>query len=306
MKNIENLFSVFINNLSLTDAQRNDAKTKYTGIIDCLAKHFYDRDSNSNDQYLFGSYKTKTNIRPIKEGSDVDVLFKIDEDTYEKYKDNPSGLLQEVRKALKEKYTTTEEIHAWGKVVLVEFSDGHHNVEVLPALKNDDDTFKIPNTEGGGSWEEDFDPRKQVDSFQKSNDATSNLTRELTKILKNWVRNTSTLTYKSYQLVEDVIAFLEDSYPDGKSNSKYEEIVQSFFIYKKSRLSLSDDRYCHFDTALERANKAIQYEKEGKHIEASEEWRKVFDPTLFPKAEENEKREQDIHRFSTAPKPWSY
>ena len=82
--------------------------------------------------------------------------------------------------------------------------------------------------------------------------------------------------------------------------------VAELRIYKKSRLSLSDDRYCHFDTALERANKAIQYEKEGKHIEASEEWRKVFDPTLFPKAEENEKREQDIHRFSTAPKPWSY
>ena len=45
MKNIDNLFSEFIDNLSLTDAQRKDAKTKYTGVIDCLAKHFYDRDS---------------------------------------------------------------------------------------------------------------------------------------------------------------------------------------------------------------------------------------------------------------------
>ena len=46
MKNIDNLFSEFIDNLSLTDAQRKDAKTKYTGVIDCLAKHFYDRDAN--------------------------------------------------------------------------------------------------------------------------------------------------------------------------------------------------------------------------------------------------------------------
>lgn len=306
MKTIENLFDAFIGNLTLSQSQRDDAQTKYSGVIDCLAKHFYDRDSNSNDQFLFGSYKTKTNIRPIKDGSDVDVLFKIDEDTYEKYEDNPSGLLQEVRKALKDKYTTTEEIHAWGKVVLVEFSDGHHNVEVLPALENGDNTFKIPNTEDGGSWEDDFDPRKQVDSFQKSNDATGNLTRELTKILKNWVRKTSTLTYKSHLLVDDVIAFLYDSYPNGKGDSKYEEIVQSFFIYRKNRLSSNDDRYCHVDTALKRANKAVQYEKEGKHIEASEEWRKVFDATMFPKAEENEQREQDIHRFTTAPKPWSY
>lgn len=306
MTNIENLFEDFIENLSLTDAQRKDAKTKYTGVIDCLAKHFYDRNSNSNDQFLFGSYKTKTNIRPIDDGSDVDVLFKIDEDTYEKYEDNPSGLLQEVRKALKDKYTTTEEIHAWGKVVLVKFCDGHHNVEVLPAFENDDDTFKIPNTEDGGSWEESFDPREQVNSFDNSNSDTDGLTRELAKMLKNWVRNTISLNYKSYLLVEDVISFLDDSYPNGKGSEKYDVIVRDFLIYKKNRLSSNDERISHFETAVSRANKAIQYEKEGKHIEASEEWRKVFDSSMFPKAKENEEREQDVYKFSTAPKPWSY
>ena len=306
MTNIENLFEDFIENLSLTDAQRKDAKTKYTGVIDCLAKHFYDRNSNSNDQFLFGSYKTKTNIRPIDDGSDVDVLFKIDEDTYEKYEDNPSGLLQEVRKALKDKYTTTEEIHAWGKVVLVKFCDGHHNVEVLPAFENDDDTFKIPNTEDGGSWEESFDPREQVNSFDNSNSDTDGLTRELAKMLKNWVRNTISLNYKSYLLVKDVISFLDDSYPDGKGSEKYDVIVRDFLIYKKNRLSSNDERISHFETAVSRANKAIQYEKEGKHIEASEEWRKVFDSSMFPKAKENEEREQDVYKFSTAAKPWSY
>ena len=306
MTNIENLFEDFIENLSLTDAQRKDAKTKYTGVIECLAKHFYDRNSNSNDQFLFGSYKTKTNIRPIDDGSDVDVLFKIDEDTYEKYKDNPSGLLQEVRKALKDKYTTTEEMHAWGKVVLVKFCDGHHNVEVLPAFENDDDTFKIPNTEDGGSWEESFDPREQVNSFDNSNSDTDGLTRELAKMLKNWVRNTISLNYKSYLLVEDVISFLDDSYPNGKGSEKYDVIVRDFLIYKKNRLSSNDERISHFETAVSRANKAIQYEKEGKHIEASEEWRKVFDSSMFPKAKENEEREQDVYKFSTAPKPWSY
>ena len=303
---MENLFEEFISNLSLTEVQRNDAKTKYTGVVDCLAKHFYDRNSNSDDKFLFGSYKTKTNIRPIDDGADVDVLFKIDEDTYIKYKDNPSGLLQEVRKALKEKYSTTEEIHAWGKVVLVNFSDGHHNVEVLPAFENEDGTFKIPNTENGGAWEDSFNPREQVDYFCESNKNTCNLTRDLIKILKNWIRNTSTLSYKSYLLVNDVITFLDDSHPYGKGGSKYEEIVQEFFIYKKNRLASNDDRYCHFETALRRVNKAIQYEKDGKHVEASEEWRKVFDSTMFPKAEKNEQREQYLYRFTNAPKPWNY
>jgi hypothetical protein len=306
MKNIDNLFSEFIDNLSLTDAQSKDAKTKYTGVIDCLAKHFYDRNSNSNDQFLFGSYKTRTNIRPIDDGSDVDVLFKIDEGTYEKYEDNPSGLLQEVRKTLKDKYTTTEEIHAWRKVVLVKFSDGHHNVEVLPAFENNDDTFKIPNTENGGSWEEDFNPREQVDSFCESNKDTCGLTQELTKIIKNWVRNTSSLTYKSYQLVTDVIDFLSDTYPDGKGRNKYDEIVQAFLIYTKNRMTSNDSKYSHFETAITRANKAVQYENEGKHIEASEEWRKVFDDNLFPKADENEQQNQSFNHYNYAPKPWNY
>lgn len=307
MENIDELFSKFICNLCLTDTQKNDAKTKYTGVIDCLAKHFYNRNSNSNDQFLFGSYKTKTHIRPIDDGSDVDVLFKIDEDAYEKYEDNPSGLLQEVRRALKDKHTTTEEIHAWGKVVLVKFCDGHHNVEVLPALENDDNTFKIPNTENGGSWEENFNPREQIDSFRESNENTDGLTRELTKIIKNWVRNTSSLIYKSYQIIADVIDFLNKTYPNGKGNNKYDEIVQAFLLYKRSRLTSTDSKFSsHFETAIKRANKAVQYEKEGKHIEASEEWRKVFDCNLFPKAYENEQRRQNVRNFSNAPKPWSY
>lgn len=306
MKNSQDLFEEFIDNLSLTEVQRNDAKTKYTGVIDCLAKHFYGRNSNSDDQFLFGSYKTKTNIRPIDDGSDVDVLFKINEDTYGQYRNNPSGLLQEVRRALKDKYTTTEEIHAWGKVVLVKFSDGHHNVEVLPALENEDNTFMIPNTENGGSWEKKFDPRKQVNSFSASNNETRGLTRELTKVIKNWVRNTSSLRYKSYQIVTDIITFLSDTYPMGKGNSNYDEIVQSFLLYMKNRLSSNDSRNNHFDTAVRRANKAVQYEREGKHIEASEEWRKMFDSHLFPKADENEHGNQDVYNFSNAPKPWSY
>jgi DNA polymerase sigma len=148
---MEENFSIFLDNLKLTQNQREDAKKKYEGVINCMARHFYDRSKNDGDQYLFGSYKTKTAIRPIEGGSDVDVLFKIDKDTYEKYKNNTSGLLQECRNALKDTYSTTEEIHAWGKVVLVKFCDGTHNVEVLPALEKDDSKFCIPNTEDGGA-----------------------------------------------------------------------------------------------------------------------------------------------------------
>jgi hypothetical protein len=301
---MEENFNRFLDNLRLTQNQREDAKKKYEGVINCLARHFYNRGKNDGDQYLFGSYKTKTAIRPIEGGSDVDVLFKIDKDTYEKYKNNTSGLLQECRNALKGTYSTTEEIHAWGKVVLVKFCDGTHNVEVLPAVEQDDSKFCIPNTENGGSWN-DFDPRLQIDSFQDSNETTNGLTRACSMMIKNWVRNTSTLEYKSFSIVEDVILFTNKIYPNGKGDENYDVIVRDFFHFWIKRISDNDNRKSYFQTALDRASKAVEYEKEGKHIEASEEWRKIFTPSLFPHSDKNEEKRDETKHFSTAARPWS-
>lgn len=305
MKNIEDTFNVFISNLHLTSTQSEDAKTKYNGVCDCLAHHFFERDLVDSDKFLFGSYKTKTNIRPLDDGSDVDVLFKIDEDKYEQYKDDPEGLLQEVREALKEKYTTTDEIHAWGKIVLVKFSNGHHNVELLPAYENESGTFKIPNSEDGGSWEENFDPRKQVGEFLGSNDRTNNLTREATQMVKDWVRNTSTMAYKSCKVVEDVIAFTDDIYPDGKGGADYDDIMFDFFDWMLNHLTEGHRTSIKsFLETAKRAAKAVEYANNGKYIEASEEWRKVFGD-LFPKCEENDdSKNRESQSFNNAPRPW--
>lgn len=110
MTTIEGLFKDMLANIELTSAQKDDAKTKYSGVVDCLSRHFNGRNRNCHDQYLFGSYKTKTAIRPLESGSDVDVLFKISEEKYKQYENNPGGLLQEVRKALKDTYSTTDKI----------------------------------------------------------------------------------------------------------------------------------------------------------------------------------------------------
>lgn len=303
MKKIQEIFNDFLVELDLTASQKQDAKTKYEGVVDCLSKHFYNKGRTSDDQYLFGSYKTKTNIRPLDGSSDVDVLFKIGQATYDKYKDNPSGLLQEVRIALKDKYTTTDEIHAWGKVVLVKFSDGHHNVEVLPALENEDSTFSIPNTEDGGSWEM-FDPRKQIDNFFKSKD--KELVRSLVKMIKCWIRSTSTLNYKSYHVVQDTIDFVNNVYVSGRGTVPYDEVMKDLLNYlKNSNKSHLTDIQSYIETAQKRAVKAIEYRKQGQYIEASQEWRKIFG-TMFEEAKENEtSKKNEVRSFSSAPRPWS-
>lgn len=295
-------YSKFLENITLTENQWDDAQTKYEGVCSCLDRHFYETDYTPEHKYLFGSYKLKTCVRPIVPEQDVDVLFKITKETYDKYQNNPGGLLQEIRTALKDKYTTTDKIKAWGKVVLVQFADGTHNVEVLPAYEKENNSFQIPNTEDGGSWEE-FNPRHSVESFNESNVKSKSLTRELTKIVKAWIRNTATLDYKSYKATEDVINFIGDIYPEGQSSDSYLIVIKNFFTYLLNRLPTTDERYSYVNTAKGRVDKAYQYEEEGKHIEASDELRKVFGE-VFPKATKNEENGNKNERFKAAPSPW--
>jgi hypothetical protein len=299
-------FSKFANNIRLTPSQKDDAKTKYNGVCKKLHTSYYDTSYDGSTKFLFGSYKTKTNVRPITENQDVDVLFKIPKTTYEKFKayssNGPSALLQEVKKILSEKYTTTDNIKTWGKVVKITFADKTHNVEVLPAFEKEDGTFKIPNSENGGSWE-NFNPRGQIDRFNSSNTVTDGLTADLTRMIKTWVDNTSTCNYKSYKLLEDVIAFLNSNFKSGATYSEYSSVVKSFFKYLSNHCS--EGLKNHAKTAFDRAVKAYDFEKEDKPKEASETWRKVFG-SEFPLISSNPAKEQNTRVFTNPSLPYGY
>ena len=299
-------FTTFIENITLTQTQSDDAKKKYTGVCEKLYDAYYTGDYDESKKYLFGSYKTKTNVRPLTSDQDVDVLFKIPQETFDKYdayeSNGQEALLQEVRDILKEKYTTTDKIKAWGKVVHVNFSEGHHNVELLPALEMEDNTFKIPNTENGGSWDI-FDPRKEVDLFNESNSDTNGLTRDLAKMLKAWAHNTTSMSYKSCDRMDDIITFLSENYSSGKEETSYSKIVFDYYDYMSNHCD--EELKSYIDTALGRARKALEYEDNDQPKEASEEWRKIFG-SEFPKVTENPKRESKSESISSNPiRPWS-
>lgn len=112
-------FKSFCEKIRLTDAQEEDAKTKYNGVCKKLHDSYYTDSYTGSTKLLLGSYKTKTNVRPLSEDQDVDVLFKIPEETFKKFyqyqSNGQSALLQEIRNFLNEKFSTTEEIRAWGE-----------------------------------------------------------------------------------------------------------------------------------------------------------------------------------------------
>lgn len=298
-------FTVFAENIRLTIGQENDAKTKYTNLCKTLHKSYYNVEYDGKTKYLFGSYKTKTNTRPLSDDQDVDVIFKIPEETYVRFKDyqgnGPSALLQEVKDILKQTYPNTDEIKAWEKIVLVKFANNRHNIEVVPAFELEDKTFIIPNSKNGGSWDS-FDPREQINNFQSSNDITNKLAADLTRMMKTWVQNTSSLNYQSYNLVNDTIAFLKVYYNEGTDYSDYHLVIKNWLQHQKN---FGDNNLeSHFKTALERAEKAVSFIDEGKPKEASLEWIKIFG-NEFPKVFENPISESKTRIFAAPSAPYA-
>lgn len=301
-------FEEFSANIRLTDNQADDAKTKYDGVCKTLHKKYYENEYDGKTKYLFGSYKTKTNIRPLTPMQDVDVLFKIPKETFDKFDDykgnGQSALLQEIRDVIKKTYTTTEEIKAWGKIVLVKMSDDKHNVEVLPAFENEDGTFTIPNTEDGGSWE-NFDPRAQVKKFQNSNseDKTNGLTADLGRMMKAWNRNTSSMQLSSFKLLESVIDFLDSEFTSGADYEEYGDVIKNFFEHLKNNCE-DDDIKSHIKTAYNRAVKALEYMDNDKPEKACDEWRKIFGDK-FPKCKKKEKAKAVVPPITNPQRLWS-
>lgn len=264
-------FEEMLSRLKLTEDQRNDAKTKYTNVAQLLHSEFYDTEFNGATKLLIGSYGKHTNIRPP---GDVDLIFKIPLDIYEQYQDSPGALLQRIRKILSQHYATTDKISAWGKVVLVKFSDGKHDVELLPALEIDN-VFMIPNTENGGAWES-FDARADLDIVRNSNSATGGVTLPLVRIIKRWRKQAKTLTIKSYELEKYCADFLYD-YDYGSAS--WSQLVTDFFAWLQGTV---DSDTTQVETVVNRSAKARAYEDQGDFKKACDEWRKIFGNRTFP------------------------
>lgn len=224
--------------------------------------------------FFLAHTKKNTTIRPFIEGQDVDVLFKIPEDDFERFDDQENGqsaLLSLIRKILMDsKYALGEKPKAWGKVILIKTADGTHNIELLPAFEQSDKTFLIPNTENSGAWE-NFDPRSELKRFNDSNSETDGFTVELSRMIKRWKQEVASLSIRSFEIEGYVIDFL-DSY--DASSVSCSKLIKDFFDYFSSKVD--DDNASYIKTAKDRATKAFAYEENDKFEKATEEWKKVF------------------------------
>ena|ERR1035437_4684995 len=149
---IDVYFESLFENVSLTDAQETDARTKYNSVIKKLTQKYYESDSIDNRFQLFGSYGKRTHLRPAR---DVDVQFILPYSQLERVNNwqgnKQSRFLQEIKDCLLERFPRTT-IRSDEKVVVVNFADSTHDVEVLPSFKISDTFYYIPDTKKGGNW----------------------------------------------------------------------------------------------------------------------------------------------------------
>lgn len=265
-------FELFEKGIRLNTAQKDDVAKKFKGVGNSLYREFYGEGEDKTKRFKIGSHGKKTELRD--ENGDLDMIFKITQETLERYKaheyNGPSELLRRAKEGLQKTYSNSSTEHkSWGKVVLVKFAG--YDVEVMPCYEEDDGTFTIPNSEDNGSWDL-FDPRSEINNVKRSNDETG-CTRRFIRMSKHW-NNRTGKTIKSYMIENLCVAFMDDVF----SSQDWSELFEGFFKWIPFQVDsvLSDDALSRVATASSRVIKARDYEINDDIDKSCEQWRLVF------------------------------
>jgi hypothetical protein len=292
---VAEMFEGFLNNLAI-DIESTISE-RYGEITCALNKKFRDTDSKTANSLQVGSYGRGTAIRGI---SDLDMIYIMPKDAWDRYKDGrQSALLQDVRAAIKARYTSTE-IRADGQVVVVSF--GNQEVEVVPAFELEDGSFKYPDTNDGGSWPI-TKPREEIEALRAGDLAKNKNLRRLCKMARAW-KNKHGL--KMGGLLIDTLAFnffQATSAYDDKSFLYYDFMSRDFFQYLSERDDQafylapgSNQRVIVKKRFQRKAKKAYRLCLEAiaaeNQISVNDKWKKVFGRP-FPAAQIEESKAFD-------------
>lgn len=225
-------FKEFCKNIKLDDsAMRTTARE----ISKKLNKEYYGISGEENEHmYIVGSVGRKT---AIKGSSDLDLLFVLPEDVYEKYNgyesSGQSQLLQEVKNVLKERYPKTD-ISGDGQVVVIEFDA--YRVELVPAFINDASSFIYPDTHDGGSWKV-TKPLLEQAVCDDYDDSSNGAFRDFAGILRAWKNNIG-FSFSGLLIDSLVAEFFEknDLFEDA-TYYDYREMLLNLFGFLKDEKS---------------------------------------------------------------------
>jgi hypothetical protein len=291
--NTSTVFNDFLANLIIQN--KSEISNRYEYITRALNKWAYDHESTTENSLQVGSYGRKTAINGV---SDLDMLFILPNALFSRYdshsNNGQSALLQDVRKAIKSTYPSTE-IRADGQVVVVSFQN--YVIEVCPGFLQTGGNFKYPDANGGGSWKY-TDPKPEIKETHDFDQKTNGNFKKLAKMARAWKnkcgvkiggllldtlcyeflkKNTEfhTATPQSFDLM--IKAFFDFLKSYSKDRAYWHAIGSNQKVYKKKSNFIAKAK-----TAYNNVIEAIE-KKENNTVYSI--WRRVFgSPFPYPKA----------------------
>ena len=281
-------FTTFCDNIQVQD--KNRIATPYKNITKRLNKDFWDTTSDTSHSLYVGSYGRNTATKGF---SDLDMIFELPHSLYDKYNaystNGQSALLQEVKNSLLQRYPQTD-IGADGQVIEVQFASAP-KFEVVPAFRQDDDSYLYPDTNSGGQWRA-TDPRPEIDAIRSRNRKCNRNLIRLCRMMRAWK---SGWNVPIGGLLIDTLAyqFIDNWKHKDKSFIYYDWMCRDFFdfmtkqdrsktywrapgsnqfVYSRGNFQ-SKAKRCH-SLSLE----AIDYETSSpkKEWSAKQKWREIF------------------------------
>ena len=272
-------FKTFLTNIKIDNS--TTIALRYGEVTAALNKEFRDTDSKKANSLQVGSYGRWTAIKGI---SDLDMIYIMPAAKWDNYKNGGQyKLLRDAKDAIKRRYPSTT-VKVDRLVVRVLYNDFH--IEVMPAFKLADGSYKYPDTANGGSWKITM-PQAELDEIREANQRKNRNLRRLCKMARAW-KNKHGVAMGG--LLIDTLAynFLEstDEY-DERSYFYYDWMCRDFFKFladqpKQSEYAALGSRQRvrvkkRFETKAKKA-----YDLCVKAIEASgqknerQKWRDVF------------------------------
>lgn len=178
-------FAALFSELEITEAEQKKASTQQQSVRTKLR----DRLEVEAD-YLSGSYRRRTQIRPL---DDIDLLLVLDAEAYGVNEDSfdpddagsTSNVLDLVADAIRDAYPTTTEIVRHDRCIQIQFSGTGIGFDIVPAYRFTDDEFWIPD-ERLGRWIRTNPREVQRLVTARNQDDCGEWFVPLVKLLKAW------------------------------------------------------------------------------------------------------------------------
>lgn len=278
-RTVHQAFDEFMRNLEITDLQSTTVSDRQSNVRSILKKEL-----TVLDDFLTGSYRRNTMIRPLKE-ADVDIFIVLDPSYYNS--GNPRGILDKVKKVLVDYYKQGVDVSRNGQAVTIYYTD--FRVDVVPAFNRTGGGFIIPNS-ANQSWIE-TDPKSHVEIWSAMNSTKGGSFIPVLKALKRW-KNTKCDSINSFHLETIALSIFQPiemntwngtlgyffNIARQKILSNVPDPAPGFYGYVDSYMSYSQKQSCvsPLQTAFDRVTRATEFENDGKHYEAIEQWRLIF------------------------------